>query len=89
MWEKRPSWDRIYTGPDPDDFTFHDFSQPLLFIGPPNQPKIPKQYFFNNDLQYLVHGNTDPEHRYASFLTKFKATSYPLDDLEEQMRGLY
>jgi hypothetical protein len=59
-WEKRPSWDRIYPGTNPDDFKFQDFSQPLPLIGPPNQPKIPKQYFFNKDLQYLVHENTDP-----------------------------
>jgi hypothetical protein len=88
-WEKRPSWDIIYLGTDPDDFKFQDFSQPLPLIGPPNQPKIPQQYFFNNDLQYLVHGNAYPKHRYVTSLTKFKVASYPLDNLEEQMRGLY
>lgn len=88
-WEKRPLWDRIYPATDPDDFKFHDFSQPLPLIGPPNRPKIPKEYFFNKDLKYLVHGNTDPQHRYATSLTKFKAASYLLEDLEEQMRGLY
>lgn len=57
-WVKRPSWDRIYHGTDPDDFKFQDFSQPLPLVGPPSDPKIPKEYFFNNDLQYLIHGNT-------------------------------
>ncbi|PWA77946.1 uvrD-like Helicase, ATP-binding domain, P-loop containing nucleoside triphosphate hydrolase [Artemisia annua] len=52
-------------------------------------PRIPKEYFFNKDLKYLIHGNSDPDHRYASSLTKFKAASYLLDNLHEQMRGLY
>lgn len=88
-WEKRPSWDRIYYGTDLDDFKFQDFTQLLPLIGPPSEPKIPKQYFFNRDLQYLIHGNTDLEHRHATSPTKFKAASYPIEELEDQMRGLY
>ena len=87
-WEKRPAWDRVYT-PVSEDLKFQDFTQPLPLLGPPKYPRIPKEYFFNKDLKYLIHGNTDPEHRYASSLTKFKAASYLLDNLHEQMSGLY
>ena len=89
-WEKRPSWDKLYHGTEPlvDEFKFQDFSQPLPLVGPPSEPKLPKQYFFNKDLQYLIHGNSDPNHRYATSLTKFRAASYPLESLEDQMRGL-
>jgi hypothetical protein len=90
-WTKRPSWDKFFPGTEPlvDEFKYQDFSQPLPLVGPPSEPKLPKQYFFNKDLQYLIHGNTDPDRRYATSLTKFRAASYPLERLEDQMRGLH
>lgn len=90
-WTKRPSWDKFFPGTEPlvDEFKYQDFSQPLPLVGPPSEPKLPKQYFFNKDLQYLIHGNTDPNHCYATSLTKFRAASYPLERLEDQMRGLH
>ena len=65
------------------------YTQPLPLLGTSKYPKIPKEYFFNRDLHFLVHGNTDPSKRYASSLTKIKAASYPIEELESQMRGLY
>ena len=55
---------------------FPDYSKPLPLVGLPHNLKVPTKYFFNHDLQYLVHGNTDKDKRYASSLTKFTAASY-------------
>jgi hypothetical protein len=86
-WEKRTPLESFYY--KPEDLQYTDFSQPLPMLGRPNDPKIPKQFFFNKDLYFFVHGNNDPAHRYATSLTKFKAAFYPIEELEDQLRGLH
>ncbi|GJS64947.1 putative reverse transcriptase domain-containing protein [Tanacetum coccineum] len=50
-------------------------------LGPPGRNTIPPRYFFNNDLEYLKHGNTDK--KYALSLSKVKAARYEQEGIEE------
>ena len=86
-WEPRAAWDTLI--PLTEDLKYQDFTKPLPLLGTDAFPRIPKEYFFNKDLKYLIHGNTDPDCRYSTSLTKFKAASYLIHNLHEQMRGLY
>ena len=55
---------------------YTDWSKPLPTIGKPDQPKIPFRYFFNKDLEFLLHGS-DLSKKYATSLTlPFPAAIY-------------
>ncbi|GJU99713.1 hypothetical protein Tco_1328984 [Tanacetum coccineum] len=56
-------------------------------VGPLTNRKIPSHHFFNKDLEYLIHGNTE-EKKYALSLTKLPAALYIQDEIEEQINNL-
>ncbi|GKD24839.1 hypothetical protein Tco_1231053, partial [Tanacetum coccineum] len=49
--------------------------------------RIPVNYFFNHDLEYLVKGSK--ERTYALFVTKIKATRYEDEGIEEMIPSLW
>ncbi|GKA23414.1 hypothetical protein Tco_0709376, partial [Tanacetum coccineum] len=56
---------------NPEGNRFHDeLSKPLPLKGPSGRKSIPTRYFFNNELEYLKHGNQ--ENKYALSLSKVK-----------------
>ncbi|GJX42558.1 hypothetical protein Tco_0257548 [Tanacetum coccineum] len=72
---------------NPEGNTFHnDLSKPLPLEGPPVEKTIPTRYFFNNDLEYLNHGNK--QKNYALLLSKIKATRYEEEGIEERISYL-
>ncbi|GJS83132.1 hypothetical protein Tco_0749673 [Tanacetum coccineum] len=63
---------------------FHTYiSKSLPLEGSPGRKTIPTRYFFNNDLEYLKHGNQ--EKKYALSVTKIKAARYEQDGIEEMI----
>ncbi|GJU57185.1 hypothetical protein Tco_1234951 [Tanacetum coccineum] len=65
----------------------NDLSNPLPLQGPPGHLKIPVDFFFNKDLEYLTGGNT--ERRYSTSLTKPKATRYDLEGIKKMITPLW
>ncbi|GJT97271.1 hypothetical protein Tco_1092789 [Tanacetum coccineum] len=65
----------------------YDLSKPLPLQGPPGHTTIPVDFFFNKDLEYLKNGSI--ERKYASSLTKPKATRYNLEGMEEMIPNLW
>ncbi|GKC13578.1 hypothetical protein Tco_1010360, partial [Tanacetum coccineum] len=66
---------------------FHDDLSKLLPLeGPPGRKTIPIRYFFNKDLEYLMHGNK--EKKYALSLSKVKAARYEHEGIEEMIPHL-
>ncbi|GJR31833.1 hypothetical protein Tco_1108065 [Tanacetum coccineum] len=54
--------DRIdWTNPEGDRF-HTDLSKPLPPEGPPGRKTIPTRFFFNKDLEYLMHGNEEKKY---------------------------
>ncbi|GKE80695.1 hypothetical protein Tco_1550695 [Tanacetum coccineum] len=73
---------------NPEGDRFHqDLSKPLPLTGPPSKKRIPVNYFFNHDLEYLVKGSK--ERTYALFITKIKATRYEDEGIEEMIPSLW
>ncbi|GKD47066.1 hypothetical protein Tco_1271711 [Tanacetum coccineum] len=67
---------------------FHqDLSKPLALTRPPGKKRIPVNYFFNHDLEYLVKGSR--ERTYALFVTKIKAARYEDEGIEEMIPFLW
>ncbi|GKC34539.1 hypothetical protein Tco_1046923 [Tanacetum coccineum] len=58
-----------------------DVSKPLPLGGPPGQVTIQPQFFFNQDLDYLV--SSSKERRSALSISKLKVANYPYFRLEE------
>nr|GEV49507.1 hypothetical protein [Tanacetum cinerariifolium] len=67
---------------------FHnDLRKPLPLTGPPGRKSILTKYFFNNDLEYLRHGNE--EKKYALSVTKIKNARYKQEGIEELIPYLW
>ncbi|GJV37860.1 zinc knuckle CX2CX4HX4C containing protein [Tanacetum coccineum] len=67
---------------------FHDDLSKLLPLeGPPGRKTIPIRYFFNNELEYLMHGN--PKKKYELLLSKVKAARYEQERIEEMIPYLW
>ncbi|GKC31207.1 hypothetical protein Tco_1038501 [Tanacetum coccineum] len=64
-----------------------DVSKPLPLEGPPGHVTIQSQFFFNQDLDYLVSGSK--ERRNALSISKLKASNYPDFGLEELVPSLW
>nr|GEU41944.1 hypothetical protein [Tanacetum cinerariifolium] len=58
--------------------------RPLVFFGPQRNPNEPPMYFYNKDLFFLKHGNTE-EKNYILSLHKIQAKLFPEADQEEKM----
>ncbi|GKC32984.1 hypothetical protein Tco_1040278, partial [Tanacetum coccineum] len=58
--------------------------RPLVFFGPQRNQNEPPRYFYNKDLFFLKHGNTE-EKKYVLSLHKIHAERFPKADLEEKM----
>ncbi|GJX61391.1 hypothetical protein Tco_0294291 [Tanacetum coccineum] len=69
------------------DRCMYDLSKPLSLQGPPGRTKIPVDFFFNQDLEYLKTGNKDK--KYVVSLTKLKASRYELKGIEEMIPKLW
>ncbi|GKC09750.1 hypothetical protein Tco_1001360 [Tanacetum coccineum] len=65
----------------------YDLSKPLVLQSPPGRTTILVDFFFNKDLEYLKKRST--ERRYASSLTKLKATWYEIEGLEDMIPNLW
>ncbi|GJT10097.1 hypothetical protein Tco_0857139 [Tanacetum coccineum] len=59
----------------------HD--KPLALTGPPGKKRIPVNYFFNHDLEYLVKGSK--ERTYDLSIKKIKPTMYEDEGIEEMI----
>ncbi|GJY37156.1 hypothetical protein Tco_0422534 [Tanacetum coccineum] len=75
-----------WINPEGDRF-HHDLSKLLPVTGPPGKKRIPVSYFFNHDLEYLMHGTK--EKMYALSVTKIKATRYKDEGIEEMIPSLW
>ncbi|GKB79852.1 hypothetical protein Tco_0946747 [Tanacetum coccineum] len=62
---------------------FQDLSKPLPLTGPLGIRRIPVNYFFNHELEYLV--KRSKERTYALFVTKIKAARYEDERIEEMI----
>nr|GEX14596.1 hypothetical protein [Tanacetum cinerariifolium] len=69
-----------------DRFSY-DLSKPIPLQGPPGHTSIPIDFFFNKDLEYSKNGNK--EKKYASSLTKPKATRCVGSKVKEPCTILY
>ncbi|GJU84640.1 hypothetical protein Tco_1292186 [Tanacetum coccineum] len=73
---------------NPEGDRFHqDLSKPLPLTGPHGKKRIPVNYFYNHDLEYLVKGSK--EMTYALFITKIKAARYEDEGIEEMIPSLW
>ncbi|GJW28598.1 hypothetical protein Tco_0045473 [Tanacetum coccineum] len=72
-------------------------SKPLPLTGPPGKKRIPVNYFFNHDLEYLVKGSKERTLRRpctinfcynALHVTKIKASRYEDEAIEEMIPSL-
>nr|GEW71522.1 hypothetical protein [Tanacetum cinerariifolium] len=67
---------------------FHkNLSKLLPLIGPPGKKRIPVSYFFNHDLEYLMHGTK--ENMYALSVTKTKDARYKDEGIKEMIPSLW
>ncbi|GJS11404.1 hypothetical protein Tco_0368200 [Tanacetum coccineum] len=65
----------------------HDISKSLPLVGPPGQVTIQLQFFFNNDLEYLVSG--DKGRKLTLSISKLKSAQYLDFGLEELVMSLW
>nr|GEX11779.1 hypothetical protein [Tanacetum cinerariifolium] len=73
---------------NPEGDIYHqDLSKPLPLTEHPGKKRIPVNYFFNHDLEYLVKG--PKERTYALFVTKIKAARYEDEGIEEMIPSLW
>ncbi|GJU90208.1 hypothetical protein Tco_1302631 [Tanacetum coccineum] len=72
---------------DPTLSFYNDYTTALLIQGTPFNLEIPSRYFFNKDLEYLIHGNT--EKKYALSLTKYPAAIYNQYGIEEEINNIF
>ncbi|GJY04954.1 hypothetical protein Tco_0370894 [Tanacetum coccineum] len=70
-----------------DQEIFLDNTKPLPLVGPRFNQKIPIKHFFNEDLEYLIHGNK--EKKYVWSLIKSPAADYNLNWIEEYINRLF
>ncbi|GKB94155.1 hypothetical protein Tco_0980292 [Tanacetum coccineum] len=64
-----------------------DLSKPLPLQGPPGHRTVAVDYFFNNDLAYLM--TSDSEVKYTSSITKTKAARYEIKGIEDMTPTLW
>nr|GEW87557.1 hypothetical protein [Tanacetum cinerariifolium] len=69
----------FYTNPEGDQVRIN-VNRPLPLGGPSSHVTIQSQFFFNKDLEYLIHGSKGSS--YALSNSKMKAASYPDFGLE-------
>nr|GEX04868.1 hypothetical protein [Tanacetum cinerariifolium] len=72
-----------WNNPEGDRYPF-DLSKPLPLVMSGNHQIILVDYFFNNDLAYLLGGSAD--RTYTTLLTKTKAAKYDLPRIEDMNR---
>ncbi|GKA92622.1 hypothetical protein Tco_0814547 [Tanacetum coccineum] len=73
---------------NPEGNRFHTYLRKSLPLeGPPSRKTIPTRYFFNNDLEYLKHGNQ--EKKYALSVTKIKVSRYEQEGIEEMIPRIW
>nr|GEU45161.1 hypothetical protein [Tanacetum cinerariifolium] len=69
-----------------DHYPF-DLSKPLPLQGQPPHQTVAIDYFFNNDLEYLM--SSDPEKNYSTLITKTKAARYEIKGIEDMVPNLW
>ncbi|GJR42843.1 hypothetical protein Tco_1310946 [Tanacetum coccineum] len=69
--------------PEGGDYSF-DLTKPLPLVMSRNHQKVPVDYFFNNNLKYLLGGILTMT--YTTSLTKTKAAQYDLPGIEDMNR---
>ncbi|GKD77964.1 hypothetical protein Tco_1340585, partial [Tanacetum coccineum] len=69
------------------DRCLYDLSKPLPLQGPPGHLTIPVEFFFNNDLEYLM--NENKERKYDASVTKTKTVRYDLKFIEDMIPNLW
>nr|GEV26668.1 hypothetical protein [Tanacetum cinerariifolium] len=75
-----------WNNPKGDRYPF-DLSKPLPLVESRNHLIVLVDYFFNNDLAYLLRGSTDKT--YMTSLTKMKAAKYDLKGIEDMIPTLW
>nr|GFA52875.1 hypothetical protein [Tanacetum cinerariifolium] len=79
---KKLDWENPEGGDYPFDLTK---SLPLVKIG--NRQKVPVDYFFNNDLKYMLGGTSTIT--YTTSITKTKAAQYDLLGIEDMVSNIW
>ncbi|GJR92108.1 hypothetical protein Tco_0216119 [Tanacetum coccineum] len=72
-----------WNSPKGDRYPF-DLSKPLPLQGPSGHRTVTVDYFFNNDMAYLM--TSDPELTYTTSITKTKAARYEIKGIEDMVR---
>ncbi|GJV73889.1 hypothetical protein Tco_1493884 [Tanacetum coccineum] len=75
-----------WNNPEGDRYPF-ELSKPLPLVMSRNHRIVPVDYFFNNDLAYLLGGSTGKT--YMTLLTKTKAAKYDLLGIEYMVPNLW
>ncbi|GJY22301.1 hypothetical protein Tco_0394867 [Tanacetum coccineum] len=75
-----------WENPEGGDYPF-DLTKPLPLVMSRNHQKLPVDYFFNNDLNYLQEGILTMT--YTTSLTKTKASQYDLPGIEDMVPNLW
>ncbi|GJU89240.1 hypothetical protein Tco_1301663 [Tanacetum coccineum] len=75
-----------WTNPEGDRYPF-DLSKPLPLQGPLRHQTIVVDYFFNNDLEYLMTSN--PEVTYTTSIMKTKVARYKIKGIEVMVPTLW
>lgn len=73
---------------DPAQPFYTDYTKPLPMYGHPYNPKIPDWHFYNRDLEYLIHVNTQ-EKKYATSLTKYPSIVYTQFGIKENIEHIF
>ncbi|GKB89849.1 hypothetical protein Tco_0962121 [Tanacetum coccineum] len=79
---KKLDWEN----PEGGDYPF-DLTKPLPLVMSRNRQKVPVDYFFNNDLNYLQGGILTMT--YTTSLTKTKAAQYDLPGIEDMVPNIW
>ncbi|GKC11808.1 hypothetical protein Tco_1008590 [Tanacetum coccineum] len=81
---KEFDWANLKENTNSTTYFYVDFTKPLPMQGHPHNVSIATSYFFNNELEYLIHGNTY-ENKYALSITKYPTSIYTQDDIKESI----
>ncbi|GJY61430.1 hypothetical protein Tco_0462087 [Tanacetum coccineum] len=71
-----------WNNPEGNHYTC-DLSKPLPLHESRGRLTVPKDFFFNNDLEYLRGGSTD--RKYSASTTKTKASKYEIEGIEDMV----
>nr|GFD14729.1 hypothetical protein [Tanacetum cinerariifolium] len=75
-----------WENPEGGDYLF-DLTKPIPLVKIGNRQKVPVDYFFNNDLEYLQKGISTMT--YTTSLTKTKVAQYDLSGIEDMVPNIW